>query len=72
MLQAACAGYDTAMFFPESGHSGAEAIKVCRTCPVVTECFEYAIEHSLDHGVWGGVSAVQRQEARWARGRVMR
>jgi WhiB family redox-sensing transcriptional regulator len=32
-----------------------EAIAVCHTCPVMTDCLNYAIEENLTDGVWGGL-----------------
>lgn len=33
----------------------AEAIAVCKTCPVRKECFNYAKQNDERFGVWGGV-----------------
>lgn len=30
------------------------AKKICATCPVQTPCFNYADEHNIQYGVWGG------------------
>jgi WhiB family redox-sensing transcriptional regulator len=38
------------------------ALKICATCPVCRECLDYALEHHIDHGVWGGSS--ERERAR--------
>ena len=37
-----------------------DAITVCQTCPVKTECLEYAIEAQALY-VWGGTSQKQRR-----------
>jgi WhiB family redox-sensing transcriptional regulator len=37
------------------------AKQVCEGCPVQEECLEYALEHRIDHGVWGGASERQRR-----------
>ena len=31
------------------------AIAVCHTCPVITDCLNYAIDLKLTDGVWGGL-----------------
>ncbi len=53
--QAACIGFvDT--FFPDrpNRHTRAAAIRICDSCPVVTECDDYATEAGEKMGVWGG------------------
>ena len=30
------------------------AQRICAECPVSPSCLEYALEHHIDHGVWGG------------------
>lgn len=30
------------------------ALRVCQPCPVKTDCADYAAEHHLHFGVWGG------------------
>ena len=72
--RAACAREDPELFFPV-GTSGpamlqiAEAKKVCRRCPVLESCLEWALASGQDAGVWGGMSederrALKRQRAR--------
>jgi len=52
---AACAGIDTEMFFPEQGYNpDAMLIKMCKSCPVMNECREYALKYNLE-GIWGGL-----------------
>ena len=57
------------LFFPEKtdGDSGNQAKKMCRSCPVQAQCGIYAIQYEL-HGVWGGLSSMQRKELRKLRG----
>lgn len=53
--QAACAGADPDLFFPERGESLREAREVCRSCPVREDCLDYAIDHVEKSGVcWAG------------------
>lgn len=48
-------------FFPSDGVGVEVAKRICATCPVSAECLEYALEHRIDHGVWGGTSERQRR-----------
>jgi WhiB family redox-sensing transcriptional regulator len=56
-----CAETDPEAFFPEKGGSNRLAKRVCAGCPVAEECLAYAVEHEIDFGVWGGLSARQRR-----------
>lgn len=70
MKQAACRGLDTSMFYFERGHSTdtSPIIAICKSCPVQTECLEYAIENCERFGIWGGLSVRQRRQIRYQRG----
>ena len=64
--QAACAGVDTAVFFPAgSDHDGIdEAVAWCDRCPVRARCLETALaieQPSTRFGVWGGLTPDERQ-----------
>lgn len=55
------------VFFPEDYADPEErkyatkvAKAICHTCPIMNECFEYALETNQMHGVWGGTSAGER------------
>ena len=53
--QAACIGFvDT--FFPNRPNRDTRraAIRICDSCPVVTECDTYANQTDERSGVWGG------------------
>lgn len=69
--QAACAGKDTEMFFPEGPKDFAKKIAdakaVCSGCPITAQCFSWAIEND-EEGIWGGTTYRERQLLR--RGRV--
>lgn len=61
---ALCAQVDTDLWFPEKQKGAAatkEAKAVCRRCPVVDECLNYALRRGESHGVWGGHSSKERQ-----------
>lgn len=38
-----------------------KARQLCNFCHVRTDCLMYALEHNIDFGVWGGMSAYQRE-----------
>ncbi len=63
---AACRSHPTDLFFPEERGvaAAAEAIAVCRTCPVIDECLAYALENRSLSGVWGGTTQGQRSRRR--------
>jgi WhiB family redox-sensing transcriptional regulator len=67
--RAACVNTDSESFFPAKGdRAGAEAAKrVCKLCPAIKECLEYALTHDEWAGVWGGMSERQRRELKRAR-----
>ena len=70
--QAACAGVDPDLFFPDRGASLADARRVCAGCPVRAECLEYALEAGEKFGVWGGTSEKERRAMRRQRLAVRR
>lgn len=37
------------------------AAAICKKCPIESECLEYALEHEIHWGVWGGLTARQRR-----------
>lgn len=37
--------------------------RICAECPVLAECFNYALHHE-EHGFWGGTSAREREVLR--------
>lgn len=58
-----------AEWFPAKGdREAADAAKrVCKLCPVRTECLEYALTYDEYAGVWGGLSERQRRAVKQAR-----
>lgn len=60
--------HDPELWFPPTGDTAAaraqtEAAKaVCRTCPVVAACLEFALSTGQDSGVWGGMSEDERSK----------
>jgi WhiB family redox-sensing transcriptional regulator len=63
---AVCREEDPELFFP-IGNTGPsllqieEAKAVCRRCPVMDQCLQWAFESGQDHGVWGGLSEDERR-----------
>lgn len=59
-------GVDPELFFP-IGTSGPallqleQAKAICRSCPVVAECLQFAMESGQDAGVFGGLSEEERR-----------
>ncbi|WP_280891409.1 WhiB family transcriptional regulator [Streptomyces sp. LBL] len=69
---------DPDLFFP-IGHSGPnleqieEAKAICRRCPVMEQCLNWAVRVEQMEGIWGGTTeserrAIRRLEARLAAG----
>ena len=63
---AACLDEDPDLFFP-IGYTGpaiaqtANAKAVCRTCPVIADCLEWALDTRQDFGIVGGLSEGERR-----------
>ena len=60
-----CAQVNPELFFPEAGGSNREAKAICTTCPVLTQCRDYALADPTLLGVWGGTS--ERERRTWRR-----
>lgn len=69
MDDARCVGGDPDVFFPPPGNSeqAQEARVICRRCPVRGDCLEYALEHRIGQGIWGGKTARERRRILKAR-----
>lgn len=39
-----------------------EAVEVCKRCPVLDECREYALSEGEEYGVWGGLLPEERAD----------
>ena len=61
MGEGRCRDMDPAVFFPSDGIGVQVAQRICDECPVKTPCLEYALDHRVDHGVWGGTSERERR-----------
>lgn len=62
MQRAACLDIDPEIFYPEKGNhlAATQARKVCRGCPVQSDCLTHALERGERFGIWGGKTAKQR------------
>jgi WhiB family transcriptional regulator, redox-sensing transcriptional regulator len=65
-----CRGKDPELFFPESGVSAEPARQVCRTCPFLDACGEWALDVAGLQGVWGAMTHRERVAERAARNRA--
>ena len=61
---ALCVEYPDVEFFPERGQDSRPAKAVCARCIVRFECRDFALEHRILHGVWGGTSERERRGLR--------
>jgi WhiB family transcriptional regulator, redox-sensing transcriptional regulator len=67
--RAACRGPQAVAFFPPSTFERKEqkldrearAKAICRECPVVESCLEFAVRIKEPHGIWGGRNEVERR-----------
>ena len=58
---AACRGADPDIFYPTSEEEVEEAKAVCRQCPVLGPCLEYALANRERDGIWGGATEKERR-----------
>jgi WhiB family redox-sensing transcriptional regulator len=70
--RAACRGTDPELFFPVGSVGPAlvqlgRAKQLCASCPVRTECLEWALANDQETGVWGGTNEDERRALRRAR-----
>ena len=62
--EAACRGEGVDTFFPDSHEDPRNVMAICVSCPVKTQCLNYALEDPSLKGVWGGTSARHRSRLR--------
>jgi len=63
----ACREHPITLWFPESGQKNGPAKEICQRCLVLTECRAWAIaDPTLDHGIFGGLTANERKAHRAA------
>ncbi|HET9602156.1 MAG TPA: WhiB family transcriptional regulator [Acidimicrobiales bacterium] len=67
--KAACRGPQSVVFFPphhaerkdERLSRERRAKAICRSCPVLEPCLDYALTIQEPHGIWGGLNEVERR-----------
>lgn len=67
-LHGACRDADPRLFFHTDGERGAArrdrdaaARAICATCPVIEQCRRHALRVREPYGMWGGLSAEDRE-----------
>jgi len=63
---AVCATVDPELFFPEAGkHNSVHKAKfLCRQCPVLLVCRDFALNENIKIGIWGGTTPTERRKLR--------
>lgn len=61
----ACVGKPTSWWYPSVGDESPDegsrrAAEICFSCPVQSECLDYAIRYKENYGIWGGQSSRSR------------
>ena len=59
--EALCSKTDPEIFFSPGALEHKVAKRICRLCPVQSECLVYAMEAPIDHGIWGGLTERERR-----------
>jgi len=65
MDDAACLYTDPEIFFTDL-HTN-NALKICATCDTKIACLNYATRNNITEGIFGGVTAEQREEQKGVR-----
>jgi WhiB family redox-sensing transcriptional regulator len=63
--RAACLNRNPAWWDHDTGPTspqGDKAIAICNRCPVRTECLTDAMELGTEHGIWGGLTPLDRKQ----------
>lgn len=76
MADALCGQVGVDEFYPQNNRTDTARVakRICNgdprrgtePCPVRAECLAYALNRNEEHGVWGGLSAPERQKLRRA------
>jgi WhiB family redox-sensing transcriptional regulator len=58
----------SALWFADTARDMRVAVLICRSCPVRTECLDWAVSTGQHEGVWGGMTPEERRRLRrrWA------
>ena len=63
---AACKGINTDLFYLQPNEAmpiNVQLRKICRSCPIYSECLEYAVWNEWE-GVWAGTTSTDRRRLR--------
>jgi hypothetical protein len=70
----ACENIPDAFFYDPESPQRYEMIRIakslCDACPLKLLCLEYALEAEEEHGIWGGMTPINRAQMRRLRKRV--
>ena len=69
-LRGLCRGNHSHLFFPpstferkdERARRELRARAICRVCPVMSECLDYAMRIREPYGIWGGFTENERRD----------
>lgn len=61
---ALCAQIGGEIFFPELGGPAEPARRICRRCPALDECLDYALAEDVQGGVFGAMTGEERRTER--------
>ena len=67
--RAACKGKDRDLYFPEQPDPNPDVTdevirETCLVCPVRKACLHHALTAPEDHGIWGGLTELERKLVR--------
>jgi WhiB family redox-sensing transcriptional regulator len=68
--QSKCRGMDPQLFYPQVSNNGKvrkEARDACKECPVINQCYDYALRNEV-YGFWAGLDERERESRRRAAG----
>jgi WhiB family redox-sensing transcriptional regulator len=57
----ACKDTDTDLFFSELKSKVEKAKAICNSCPVKSECLEFALRDEIEFGIFGGATPQERK-----------
>jgi len=52
---------DPDAWYSDNAHTRDAAARLCRTCPLLLPCADYALREGEEYGVWGGLNAAERR-----------
>ena len=58
----ACKDVDTNLFFSELKSKIEKAKTICNSCPVKSECLEFALNDGIEFGIFGGATPQERKQ----------